>query len=113
MKKFTGMTTQEVIEALNKGLRVEGRLYVEKASGEHDERTVFLPYNRKSRKTDKTLYRTANGRLYQSMRRNKMWISTKREIGWRRGAAHLLSEAQEIADFMISLERKEGNYVED
>ena len=23
MKKFTGMTTQEVIEALNKGLRVE------------------------------------------------------------------------------------------
>jgi hypothetical protein len=112
MVKIVIYTTQEVVDARKKGLRVAGRLYTEKASEEHDEITVFLPYNRKPKKPTKTLYRTANGRLFQTCKLNKVSISSKRSVGYSRGAGYMLGEMQEMAQYMMSLALKGGDDVE-
>lgn len=97
-------------EAILAGRRPDGRMIgvMDDAGGLHIR---FERFNRqpKPRAADVLLYETANGWLRVSPRRLKIWVSTKRDLGLRRGAHHLLSEVKEIAQYMnrIAIERHE------
>lgn len=98
-------------EAILAGRRPDGRM-IRVMDDDGVVRGVrFERFNRqpKPRAADVLLYETANGWLKVSPQRLKIWVSTKRDLGLRRGAYHLLSEVKEIAQYMnrIAIERHE------
>ena len=97
-------------EAILAGRRPDGRM-IRVTDDDGGLHIRFERFNRqpKPKTGDVLLYETANGWLRVSPKRLKIWVSTKRELGLRRGAYHLLSEVKEIAQYMnrIAIERHE------
>ena len=98
-------------EAILAGRRPDGRMIRVTDDDGVVQAVRFERFNRqpKPKAADVLLYETANGWLRVSPRRLKIWVSTKRELGLRRGAHHLLSEVKEIAQYMnrIAIESHE------
>ena len=86
-------------EAILAGRRPDGRMIgvTDDDGGLHIR---FERFNRqpKPKASDVLLYETANGWLKVSPQRLKIWVSTKRDLGLRRGGA-LRSQRQAVPGF--------------
>ena len=106
MVKIVIYTTQEVVDARKKGLRVAGRLYTEKASEEHDEITVFLPYNRKPKKREKDamVKKLPWGWVKESAMRLKVFGSFPKDLGTARVMGLLDEHTRDAKNALIDRE---------
>ena len=105
MKKVNIKNENSVMNALHKGLKVEGRLWLEKS--ERGEWIIcFDRYNRKpqTKRHNRLICRLEHGWVKESVERIKVYESIPKEIGTPRILAVIDRETKEAKNALIDRE---------
>ena len=105
MKKIEIKNEQVVMEALKRGLKVEGRLWIEET--EDGKLAIwFQAYDRKPRRLycDRLIHRLEHGWVKESKERIKLFESLPKELGTARVMAIIDRETREAKDALIDRE---------
>ena len=99
--------SDEVLERLKTGKAIKGTIKM-------DPKTKKISFNAwrtqepgYKRADDETLYESESGWLKQSVERHKMFVSSRRSLGYVRSAQELLRQAIEMTEFLRGIVNSE------